>query len=135
MFKVILQNVNQYYFSLQTHKGSRISLSLRETVVFRFLSNNEAQYYVKYIPLGLSVIIQPDNQNIIEVDVVENVVEISDNSVSEVIDNSNTIKYTLEDLQALKKAQLKEIATDEGINTDYLTKQEILDLLVSHYGM
>lgn len=137
MYKIILQNNYQYYFSLQNHLGRRLSLSLEEVKIYKGLSREDANFYLKFIPLGLSVIIQPedvDEKDFIadpNIEIVEQPVEIE----PEVVEDAPVVNYSREDLESLKKAQLKEIATQEGLKTDYMTKAEILEVLVAHYGI
>ena len=129
MYKVTLQNLSQYYFSLQSHKGKRLSLSLREIKVFKNLSNEEANYYLRYIPLGLSVIIEElvSNPTVIEPIIIEPVIE------EPVIEEP--VKHTREELEDLKKADIRVIAEELGLDVAKKTKAELIDMLVSHYGI
>ena len=129
MYKVTLQNLSQYYFSLQSHKGKRLSLSLREIKVFKNLSNEEANYYLRYIPLGLSVIIEEveSNPTIIEPIIVEPVVE------EPVVEEP--VKHTRDELEDLKKADIKVIAEELGLDVVKKTKAELIDMLVNYYGI
>lgn len=130
MYKVIIQNINQIYFSLQDHKGKRISLTQYEMRTFKGLTLQEANSYKKFIPLGLSVLIQEDKSVII----VDDIVEVDD-TILEVDDNLNKIKYTLDELQELKKAELRELCLDVGISISKKTKAELIDELVDYYGL
>jgi hypothetical protein len=142
LYKVTIQNTCQYYFSLQNHFGKRISLALLEFKVYNHLNIKEAEHYKKYIPLGLSVIIEQEplgpfiiiEQEAIEVQGeivdVEDIVEISDEVNSDVVE-VEVKKYVLEELEELKKAELRELADKEGLNHKGLTKAEIIELLVN----
>ena len=129
MYKVTLQNLSQYYFSLQSHKGKRLSLSLREIKVFKNLSNEEANYYLRYIPLGLSVIIEElvSNPTVIEPIIIEPVIE------EPVIEEP--VKHTREELEDLKKADIRVIAEELGLDVAKKTKAELIDMLVNYYGI
>ena len=129
MYKVTLQNLSQYYFSLQSHKGKRLSLSLREIKVFKNLSNEEANYYLRYIPLGLSVIIEElvSNPTVIEPIIIEPVIE------EPVIEEP--VKHTREELEDLKKADIRVIAEELGLDVAKKTKAELVDMLVNYYGI
>lgn len=132
MFTVIIQNVNQIYFSLQSHNGKRISLTQYEIKTFKGLTLQEANSYKKYIPLGLSVFIQEDKSFITtDFEVVD-----TDDSVEEIIeDNKNTFNYSLEDLQDLKKDELKTLCLEVNIDVRRKTKLELINELVEHYGL
>ena len=131
MYKVTIQNTCQYYFSLQNHLGKRISLSLLDFKVYNHLNIKEAEYYKKYIPLGLSVIIEQEAIEVQgEIIDVEDMVEISDEINSDVVE-VEVKKYILEELEDLKKAELRELADKEGLNHKGLTKAEIIELLVN----
>jgi hypothetical protein len=129
MYKVTLQNLSQYYFSLQSHKGKRLSLSLREIKVFKNLSNEEANYYLRYIPLGLSVIIEEfeANPTVIEPIIIEPVIE---EPIME-----EPVKHTRDELEELKKADLRVIAEGLGLSISKKTKAELVDMLVNYYGI
>ena len=129
MYKVTLQNLSQYYFSLQSHKGKRLSLSLREIKVFKNLSNEEANYYLRYIPLGLSVIIEElvSNPTVIEPIIIEPVIE------EPVIEEP--VIHTREELEDLKKADIRVIAEELGLDVAKKTKAELVDMLVNYYGI
>ena len=134
MYKVTLQNLSQYYFSLQSHKGKRLSLSLREIKVFKNLSNEEANYYLRYIPLGLSVIIEElvSNPTVIEPIIIEPVIEepVIEEPVIE-----EPVKHTREELEDLKKADIRVIAEELGLDVAKKTKAELVDMLVNYYGI
>lgn len=134
MYKVIIQNINQIYFSLQNHQGKRISLGYCEIRTYKGLTSQEANSYKKYIPLGLSVIIQEDNsflQTSYEVVNTDETIE----DTSEIVENKNSFNYSVEDLQALKKEDLKELCLEVDIDVRRKTKQELIDKLVAYYGL
>ena len=132
MFTVIIQNVNQIYFSLQSHNGKRISLTQYEIKTFKGLTLQEANSYKKYIPLGLSVFIQEDKSFI----TTDSEVVDTDDSIEEIIeDNKNTFNYSLEDLQDLKKDELKTLCLEVNIDVRRKTKLELINELVEHYGL
>ena len=144
MYKVTLQNLSQYYFSLQSHKGKRLSLSLREIKVLKNLSNEEANYYLRYIPLGLSVIIEElvSNPTVIEPIIIEPVIEepvIEEPVIEEpVIEEpviEEPVKHTREELEDLKKADIRVIAEELGLDVAKKTKAELIDMLVNYYGI
>lgn len=147
MYKVTIQNINQIYFSLQDHQGRRLALSKLEVRVFNGLTLEEANSYKKYIPLGLCVLIQEDEDfveatyNIINsddtdevidsIDEVEEVAEVDEVEVEEVA----SVQITLDELQSLKKNELRELCDKEGIKWNGKTKAELIELLVAHYGL
>ena len=147
MYKVTIQNINQIYFSLQDHKGRRLALSKLEVRVFNGLTLEEANSYKKYIPLGLCVLIQEDEDfveatyNIINsddtdevidsIDEVEEVAEVEEVEVEEVA----SVQITLDELQSLKKNELRELCDKEGIKWNGKTKADLVELLVAHYGL
>lgn len=134
MYKVIIQNINQIYFSLQNHQGKRISLGYYEIRTYKGLTSQEANSYKKYIPLGLSVIIQEDNSFIQASCEVVNTDETIEDT-SEIVENKNSFNYSVEDLQALKKEDLKELCLEVDIDVRRKTKQELIDKLVAYYGL
>ena len=147
MYKVTIQNINQIYFSLQDHAGRRLALSKLEVRVFNGLTLEEANSYKKYIPLGLCVLIQEDEDfveatyNIINsddtdevidsIDEVEEVAEVEEVEVEEVA----SVQITLDELQSLKKNELRELCDKEGIKWNGKTKADLVELLVAHYGL
>ena len=104
MYKVMIQNVNQYYFSLQDHDGVRISLKKLDFRVFNGLSKKEAEHYKKYIPLGLSVIIEECK------DVVE--VEFKEVEEQEVVIE---IPVIVEEVQEVKPKYIRELHNRQNI--------------------
>lgn len=134
MFTVIIQNVNQIYFSLQSHNGKRISLTQYEIKTFKGLTLQEANSYKKYIPLGLSVFIQEDKSFIQASYEVINTDEPTENT-SEIVENKNSFSYSADDLQALKKEELKELCLEVDIDVRRKTKLELIDKLVEYYGL
>lgn len=134
MYKVTIQNINQIYFSLQNHKGKRISLVQYEVQTYKGLTLQEANSYKKYIPLGLSVIIQEDKSFIKASYEVINTDEPIENT-SEIVENKNSFSYSVEDLQALKKEELKELCLKVDIDIRRKTKLELVDKLVEYYGL
>lgn len=139
MYKVTIQNINQIYFSLQDHQGRRLALSKLEVRVFNGLTLEEANSYKKYIPLGLCVLIQEDEDfveatyNIINSDDTDEVID----SIDEVeeVEEVASMQITLDELQSLKKNELRELCDKEGIKWNGKTKAELVELLVAHYGL
>lgn len=139
MYKVTIQNINQIYFSLQDHQGRRLALSKLEVRVFNGLTLEEANSYKKYIPLGLCVLIQEDEDfveatyNIINSDDTDEVID----SIDEVeeVEEVASVQITLDELQSLKKNELRELCDKEGIKWNGKTKAELVELLVAHYGL
>lgn len=142
MYKVTIQNINQIYFSLQDHQGRRLALSKLEVRVFNGLTLEEANSYKKYIPLGLCVLIQEDEDfveatyNIINSDDTDEVIDSID-EVEEVeeVEEVASVQITLDELQSLKKNELRELCDKEGIKWNGKTKAELVELLVAHYGL
>ena len=142
MYKVTIQNINQIYFSLQDHQGRRLALSKLEVRVFNGLTLEEANSYKKYIPLGLCVLIQEDEDfveatyNIINSDDTDEVIDSID-EVEEVeeVEEVASMQITLDELQSLKKNELRELCDKEGIKWNGKTKAELVELLVAHYGL
>ena len=134
MYKVTIQNINQIYFSLQSHKGKRLSLVQYEVLTFKGLTLQEANSYKKYIPLGLSVIIQEDDSFIPVSYEVINTDEPIENT-SEIVENKISFSYSVEELEALKKEELKELCLEVGIDVRRKTKLELINKLVEHYGL
>ena len=142
MYKVTIQNINQIYFSLQDHQGRRLALSKLEVRVFNGLTLEEANSYKKYIPLGLCVLIQEDEDfveatyNIINSDDTDQVIDSID-EVEEVeeVEEVASMQITLDELQSLKKNELRELCDKEGIKWNGKTKAELVELLVAHYGL
>lgn len=136
MYKVTIQNINQIYFSLQDHQGRRLALSKLEVRVFNGLTLEEANSYKKYIPLGLCVLVQEDEDfveatyNIINSDDTDEVIDSID-EVEEVA----SVQITLDELQSFKKNELRELCDKEGIKWNSKTKAELVELLVAHYGL
>lgn len=134
MYTVIIQNVNQIYFSLQSHSGKRLSLTQYEIKTFKGLTLEEANSYKKFIPLGLSVFIQEDKSfistdfNIIDTD------ESIENT-SEVVEDKNSFIYTIEDLHDFKKEEIKKFCLDVNIDVRRKTKLELINELVDYYGL
>ena len=144
MYKVTIQNINQIYFSLQDHQGRRLALSKLEVRVFSGLTLEEANSYKKYIPLGLCVLIQEDEDfveatyNIINSDDTDEVIDSIDevNEVAEVEEvEVASVQITLDELQSFKKNELRELCDKEGIKWNGKTKAELVELLVAHYGL
>ena len=144
MYKVTIQNINQIYFSLQDHQGRRLALSKLEVRVFNGLTLEEANSYKKYIPLCLCVLIQEDEDfveatyNIINSDDTDEVIDSIDEveEVAEVEDvEVASAQITLDELQSLKKNELRELCDKEGIKWNGKTKAELVELLVAHYGL
>ena len=133
MYKVMIQNVNQFYFSLQDHNGIRLSLKRLDFKVFNGLSKKEADHYKKYIPLGLSVIIE-ECKDVVEVEfkeVEEEVIEIPviiEEVQEQVI---KCPKYDREELEDMKKEELRELAKKEGFKVSGTKKVELIEMLVS----
>lgn len=132
MYKVIIQNVNQIYFSLQDHRGKRLSLTQYDIKVFEGLTLKEANSYKRYIPLGLSVLIQEDNSFITaDYKVISEAIEI----IPEPLEEVKSIFYTIDELNTLKKDELRELCTKVGISISKKTKAELIEDLVKYYGL
>ena len=129
MYKVTIQNINQIYFSLQDHQGRRIALSKLELRVFNGLTLEEANSYKKYIPLGLCVLIQED-ENFVEAN-FEVIEEMQDEIVEEIQDNIPT----KEELEAMLKPELRDLARKAGIKWTGKPKAQLLEELVEYYGL
>lgn len=132
MYKVMIQNVNQYYFSLQDHDGVRISLKKLDFRVFNGLSKKEAEHYKKYIPLGLSVIIE-ECKDVVEVEfkeVEEQEVVIEIPVIVEEVQEVKP-KYIREELEEMKKEELRELAKKEGFKVSGTKKADLIEMLVS----
>lgn len=132
MYKVMIQNVNQFYFSLQDHDGIRLSLKRLDFKVFNGLSKKEADHYKKYIPLGLSVIIE-ECKDVVEVEfkeVEEEVIEIPV-IIEEVQDEIKCPKYNREELEDMKKEELRDLAKKEGFKVSGTKKAELIEMLVN----
>lgn len=132
MYKVMIQNVNQFYFSLQDHDGIRLSLKRLDFKVFNGLSKKEADHYKKYIPLGLSVIIE-ECKDVVEVEfkeVEEEVIEIPV-IIEEVQDEIKCPKYNREELEDMKKEELRDLAKKEGFKISGTKKVELIEMLVN----
>jgi len=131
VYKVTIQNINQIYFSLQDHKGKRISLTQYEMLVFNGLSQSEANSYKKYIPLGLSVIIQEDNSFICTDYKVVETVEVK----PEIVEVNKSFNYSIEDLKLFKREDLRALCLDVNIDIKRKTKAELIEELVNFYGL
>ena len=136
MYKVMIQNVNQFYFSLQDHDGIRLSLKRLDFKVFNGLSKKEADHYKKYIPLGLSVIIE-ECKDVVEVEfkeveeVQEKVIEIPV-IIEEVQEQEiKCPKYNREELEDMKKEELRDLAKKEGFKVSGTKKAELIEMLVN----
>ena len=132
MYKVMIQNVNQYYFSLQDHDGVRISLKKLDFRVFNGLSKKEAEHYKKYIPLGLSVIIE-ECKDAVEVEfkeVEEQEVVIEIPVIVEEVQEVKP-KYIREELEEMKKEELRELAKKEGFKVSGTKKADLIEMLVN----
>lgn len=130
MYKVIIQNVNQIYFSLQDHNGKRLSLVKYEIRKFHGLSLSEANHYKKFIPLGLSVFIQDDSFIESDFRVIDNILDEVEEKEVEVL-----FPYSKDSLEELKKAELRDLCLNVGININKKTKAELIEDLVAYYGL
>lgn len=145
MYKVTIQNINQIYFSLQDHQGRRIALSKLELRVFNGLTLEEANSYKKYIPLGLCVLIQEDenfveaNFEVIEETQEEVIEEVQDEIVEEtqeeVVEEMQDNIPTKEELEAMLKPELRDLARKAGIKWTGKPKAQLLEELVEYYGL
>ena len=140
MYKVVIQNVNQIYFSLQDHNGKRLSLTKYEIRKFHGLSLSEANHYKKFIPLGLSVFIQDDSFIESDFKVIDDILdEVEEKEVEEKEVEEKEVEvlfpYSKDSLKELKKAELRDLCLKVDININKKTKAELIEDLVAYYGL
>ena len=145
MYKVVIQNVNQIYFSLQDHNGKRLSLTKYEIRKFHGLSLSEANHYKKFIPLGLSVFIQDDSFIESDFKVIDDILdeveekEVEEKEVEEKEVEEKEVEvlfpYSKDSLKELKKAELRDLCLKVDININKKTKADLIEDLVAYYGL
>ena len=135
MYKVVIQNVNQIYFSLQDHNGKRLSLTKYEIRKFHGLSLSEANHYKKFIPLGLSVFIQDDSFIESDFKVIDDILDEVEEKEVEEKEVEVLFPYSKDSLKELKKAELRDLCLKVDININKKTKAELIEDLVAYYGL